>query len=104
MPTTYAPFSQDRGIGDPRPVPIAVPHFTDATNWYYIADPMVWPVVHMSFSADPSGRTFPPPELYSAVSETGGLLFASDVLPIKIRDEFAYGVNGYKGIGGRVVA
>ncbi len=104
MPTTYLPEAHDRGIGDPRPVPIAVPHFTDATNWYYIADPNVWPVVHMSFSADPSGRTFPAPELYSAISETGGLLFASDVLPIKIRDEFAYGVNGYKGIGGRVVA
>jgi len=69
-----------------------------------MADPNVWPVVHISFSSDPSGRTFPPPELYSAVSESGGLLFYSDVLPIKIRDEFSYGVNGYKGIGGRVVA
>lgn len=104
MPTTYAPFSEDRGIGDPRPVPIAVPHFTDTNNWYYLADPLVWPVVHMSFSADPSGRSFPAPELWSATSETGGLLFAADVLPIKIRDEFAYGVNGYKGIGGRVVS
>ena len=58
----------------------------------------------MSFSADPSGRGFPAPELWAAASPTGGLLFAADVLPIKIRDEFAYGVNGYKGIGGRVVA
>jgi hypothetical protein len=104
VPTTYAPFSEDRGIGDPRPVPLAVPHFTDATDWAYICDPMVWPVIHMSFSADPSGRTFPPPELWAATSETGGLLFAADVLPIKIRDEFSYGVNGYKGIGKRVVA
>ena len=65
---------------------------------------MVWPVIHMSFSADPSGRTFPAPELWAATSETAGLLFTSDVLPIKVRDEFAYGVNGYKGIGKRVVA
>jgi hypothetical protein len=104
MPTTYLPEAQDRGIGDPRPEPIAVPDWTDATDWAYIADPMVWPVIHMSFSADPSGRTFPAPELWAATGETGGLLFTSDVLPIKVRDEFAYGVNGYKGIGKRVVA
>lgn len=104
MPTTYLPEAQDRGVGDPRPEPIAVPNWTDATDWAYIADPRVWPVIHMSFSADPSGRTFPAPELWAATSETGGLLFSSDVLPIKIRDEFAYGVNGFKGIGKRVVA
>ncbi|MFN2222018.1 MAG: hypothetical protein ACK2UH_05670 [Candidatus Promineifilaceae bacterium] len=104
VPTSYQPFAQERGEGDPRPVPIAVPDWTDGTDWAYITDPMVWPVIHMSFSADPSGRTFPAPELWAATSETGGLLFASDVLPIKVRDEFAYGVNGYKGIGKRVVA
>ncbi|MGD2079026.1 MAG: hypothetical protein PVH18_11630 [Chloroflexota bacterium] len=104
LPTSYIPEAQDRGQADPRPVPIAVPDWTDATDWAYIADPMVWPVIHMSFSADPSGRSFPAPELWAATSETGGLLFSSDVLPIKVRDEFAYGVNGYRGIGKRVVA
>lgn len=104
FPTSYVPEAQDRGIADPRPMPLAVPHFTDANDWAYIADPNVWPVIHMSFSVDPSGRTFPPPELWAATSETGGLLFAADVLPIKIRDEFAYGVNGFRGIGKRNVA
>ena len=103
-PTSYQPFSQEQPLGDPRPVPLAVPDWTDATDWAYIADPRVWPVIHMSFSADPSGRSFPAPEMWAATSETGGLLFTSDVLPIKIRDEFAYGVNGFKGIGKRIAA
>jgi hypothetical protein len=103
LPATYTPEAQDRGPADPRPVPLAVPHFTDANDWAYVADPRVWPVIHMSFSQDPSGRTFPPPELFAATSESGGLLFTSDTLPIKVRDEFAYGVNGFRGIGKRNV-
>ena len=104
VPTTYAPFSQDRDPSDPRPVPIAVPHFTDVNDWAYITDPAVWPVIHMSFSADPSGRGFPAPELFAVTSETGGLMFSNDTLPVKIRDEFAYGVNGWRGVGKRNVA
>jgi len=38
------------------------------------------------------------------VSETSGLMFSNDVLPIKVRDEFAVGVNGPRGIGKRNVA
>jgi hypothetical protein len=104
VPTSYVPEATDKGVGDPRPVPIAVPDWTDATDWAYLADPNVWPVIHMSFSADPSGRQFPAPEMWAATSETGGLMFTSDVLPIKIRDEFVYGVNGFRGIGKRNVA
>ena len=104
LPTTYLPEAQDRGIGDPRPQVVAVPDWTDVNDWAYLADPRVWPVIHMSFSQDPSGRGFPAPELFAATSETGGLLFASDVLPVKVRDEFAYGVNGFRGIGKRNVA
>ncbi|MFZ0547845.1 MAG: hypothetical protein WAM60_20535 [Candidatus Promineifilaceae bacterium] len=103
-PTTYLPEAEDRGLGDPRPVPLAVPHFTDANDWAYITDPMVWPVIHMSFSADPSGRTFPAPEIFAVTGETAGLMFTNDTLPVKVRDEFAYGVNGYRGIGKRNVA
>lgn len=106
FPTSYLPeaVSPSTPAGDPRPLPIAVPHFTDANDWAYMADPAVWPVIHMSFSADPSGRTFPAPEVFSVTSETAGLMFSNDTLPVKIRDEFAYGVNGYRGIGKRNVA
>jgi hypothetical protein len=103
-PTTYLPEAQTSPVGDPRPEVIAVPNWTDATDWAYLADPNIWPVIHMSYSADPSGRGHPAPEIFAATSESGGLLFSNDVLPVKVRDEFAYGVNGYRGIGKRNVA
>ncbi|MGH2538228.1 MAG: hypothetical protein ACRDHL_12595, partial [Candidatus Promineifilaceae bacterium] len=105
MPTTYLPEALAAlPLGDPRPVPLAVPDWSDANDWAYIADPAVWPVIHMSFSQEPAGRGFPAPEIFAATAETGGLLFASDTLPIKVRDEFVYGVSGYRGIGKRNVA
>lgn len=104
MPTTYSPEAQDRGYADPRPVPIVVPDWTDATDWAYLVDPAVYPVIQMSYSQAPGGREHPAPELFSVVSETSGLMFTNDTLPIKVRDEFAVGVNGPRGIGKRNVA
>ena len=104
MPTTYSPEAQDRGFADPRPIPIVVPDWTDATDWAYIVDPALFPVIQMSYSQNPGGRSHPAPELFSVVSETSGLLFTNDTLPIKVRDEFAVGVNGWRGIGKRNVA
>lgn len=96
------PFAQDR-VGDPRPIPIAVPSFTDTNDWAYLVDPVVQPIIQMSYSQNPGGRSHPMPELFSVVSETAGLMFTNDTLPVKIRDEFAYGVSGYRGIGKRNV-
>ncbi len=104
MPVTYAPEAQDRGFADPRPIPLVVPNWTDATDWAYIVDPAVYPVIQMSYSQNPGGRVHPAPELFSVVSETSGLMFTNDTLPIKVRDEFAVGVNGPRGIGKRNVA
>ena len=104
QPTAYTPEAQDRGVYDPRPVPIVVPEWTDATDWAYIVDPAVFPVIHMSYSQSPGGGRHPAPELFSVTSETSGLMFTNDVLPIKVRDEFAVGVSGYQGIGKRNVA
>jgi len=96
------PYAMDRP-GDPRPVPIAVPEFTDTNDWAYLADPMVAPIICMAYANNPGGRTHPAPELFTAVSESAGLLFTNDTLPIKIRDYFAYGVATYRGIGKRNV-
>jgi hypothetical protein len=104
MPTSYTPEAQDRGFADPRPVPLVVPDWTDNNNWAYVVDPMVYPVIQMSYSQNPGGRAHPAPELFSVVSERSGLMFTNDVLPIKVRDEFAAGVNGPRGIGKRNVA
>jgi hypothetical protein len=104
MPTTYTPEAQSRGFADPRPVPLAVPDFTDDNDWAYIADPQVFPVIHISYAQAPGGGMHPAPELFTVTSPTAGLMFTNDVLPIKVRDWFAVGVNGYRGIGKRNVA
>jgi hypothetical protein len=104
MPATYSPEAVGRGFADPRPVPLVVPDWTDATDWSYVVDPAVFPVIQMSYSQQPGGRRHPAPELFAVVSETSGLMFANDILPVKVRDEFALGVNGHRGIGKRNVA
>ena len=102
-PTTYNVWADERGSDDPRPFPLIVPDWSDANDWAYVADPAVWPVLMMSYSQNPGGGSHPLPELFSVTSETAGLMFTNDVLPIKVRDEFAYGVNGPRGNGKRNV-
>lgn len=97
------PYAQARP-NDPRPIPIAVPEFTDTNDWYYLVDPMVAPIIQMSYSANPGGVSHPAPEIFFAPDQDSGLLFTNDTMPIKVRDEYAYGVATYRGIGGRVVA
>jgi hypothetical protein len=53
----------------------------------------------MTYSQRPGGGGHPAPELlFSVVSEESGLMFTNDTLPIKVRDEFAVGVNGPRGV------
>jgi len=104
MPTAYVPEAESRGSEDPRPIPLAVPDWTDAGDWAYITDPIVNPVIGISYSQAPGGGQHPAPELFAVTAETGGLMFTNDTLPIKVRDEFAVGVNGPRGIGKRNVA
>ena len=97
-PTSYNIYVEGRELEDPRPVPLVVPDWTDANNWAAICDPRIFPVIMMSYSQAPGGGGHPIPELYSVVNETAGLMFTNDVMPIKVRDEFAIGVNGYRGV------
>lgn len=104
-PTTYNPFAvADRSPEDPRPVVLPVPDFTDANDWAALADPNIWPVIMMSYSQNPGGSTHPQPELFTVTSELAGLMFTNDTMPIKVRDEYALGVNGGAGVSKRNVA
>ncbi len=97
------PYANDRP-GDPRPVPIAVPEFTDANDWAYLVDPRLHPVLCMSYANAPQGGRHALPEIFSVTGDDKGLVFTNDVLPVKIRDWFAVGVATYVGIGKRNVA
>ncbi len=97
------PYAQDRP-GDPRPIPLAVPEFTDTGDWAYIVDPRLFPVICMAYANGSAPGQHPAPELFTATDPTGGLLFTNDTLPIKVRDQWAYGVATYRGIGKRNVA
>ena len=90
--------------GDPRPVPVVVPEWTDSTDWAYIVDPRLHPVLVMAYANAPAGGVHALPELFEVRSETAGLLFSHDTLPVKARDWWAYGVTTHMGVGRNVVA
>lgn len=102
-PTSFNAFTMDQNgrlhtATDPRPVPLAVPEWTDATDWAALVDPNLFPVIHMSYAQAPGGGSHPEPEVFVSGEARAGLLFTNDTMPIKIRDWFAYGVSGYRGI------
>jgi hypothetical protein len=100
---TVNPYGESR-IGDPRPVPIPVPEWTDATDWAYIVDPRLHPVIQMAYANAPQGGQHPLPEIFEVTSESSGLMFTNDTLPVKIRDWWGYGVATYVGVGKNNVA
>lgn len=100
---TVNPYAQDRP-GDPRPIPIPVPDWTDSTDWAYIVDPKLHPVIHMAYANSPQGGVHALPEVFEVASETSGLMFSNDTLPVKIRDWFGVQVSTYVGVGKNNVA
>ena len=96
------PYGEDRPM-DMRPVPVAVPAFTDTNDWAAVVDPMELAPIKMAYANAPGGNVHPLPELYEAESPNGGLMFTHDVLPIKARDWFAWGVATVVGLAKRNV-
>ncbi len=81
-----------------------MPEWTDANNWACIVDPRLHPVIHMAYAGNPAGGTHPLPEIFEVRSETSGLMFTNDTLPVKVRDWWSYGVGAYVGVGKANVA
>jgi hypothetical protein len=100
---TPNPYGASRP-GDPRPIPVAVPDWTDGTDWAYLVDPRLHPVIHMAYANAPQGGDHPLPEIFEATGESTGLMFTNDTLPVKIRDWWGYGVSSYVGVGKNNVA
>lgn len=100
---TVNPYGESR-LGDPRPVPIPVPDWTDANDWAYMVDPRLHPVIHMAYANAPQGGAHPMPEIFEVTDERSGLMFSNDTLPVKIRDWWGYGVSTYVGVGKNNVA
>ncbi len=90
--------------GDPRPIPVAVPDWSDATDWAYMVDPRLHAVIHMAYASAPQGNVHAMPEFFAATQENNGLMFTNDTLAVKVRDWWGYGVSGYVGIGKNNVA
>jgi hypothetical protein len=81
-----------------------VPDWTDATNWGYIVDPRLHPVIHMAYANAPQGGEHAMPEIFEVSDERSGLMFSNDTMPVKIRDWWSYGVSTYVGVGNNIVA
>jgi hypothetical protein len=92
------PYGNSRA-GDPRPIPVAVPEWTDANDWAYLVDPRLHLVIHMAYASVMAGGGHPMPEIFEVAGETNGLMFTNDTLPVKVRDWWAYGVSTWVGVG-----
>jgi hypothetical protein len=100
---TVNPYGDSRAA-DPRPIPVVVPDWTDVTNWAYIVDPRLHPVIHMAYANQPQGGAHALPEIFEVTDASSGLMFSNDTMPVKIRDWWSYGVSTYVGVGNNIVA
>ena len=90
------PYALTRA-GDPRPVPIVVPDWSDTNNWAYLVDPRLQPVICMAYASAPAGGLHALQQ--AGVQGTVVLLQATSPLrtPADIRaavDLFATGAHG----------
>jgi hypothetical protein len=85
-----------------RPIPIAVPD--PPTPPIGPTSPTRSSLHHLHGPTPTTRRRAILLELFVALSETAGLMFTNDTLPIKVRDTYAYGVATYRGVGKRNVA
>lgn len=71
---------------------IVVDLWTDTDNWAAIADPMLYPSIGLGYRF---GET---PEIFSVASDTNGLMFTNDAMPVKVRYFYAIGPTDWRGL------
>lgn len=79
--------------------PIVVDYWTDANNWFLVADKNLVPTIEMGFF---NGRE--DPELFLQDMPNVGSVFSNDVLTYKIRHIYGGAVVDFRGFYGAVVA
>lgn len=85
----------DRGLR----APISVPQFTDANNWYLMADPAQVAGIELGFLF---GRE--DPEFFQQTDPSTGMVFTNDVIAHKIRHDYGGGWLDYRAAVGSIVA
>ena len=78
---------------------IVLDYWTDANNWYLVADPKNVPTIEIGFL---DGRE--EPELFVQDQQTVGSVFTADKITYKIRHIYGGAVLDYRGFYGEVVA
>ncbi|MCL5074205.1 MAG: Mu-like prophage major head subunit gpT family protein [Chloroflexi bacterium] len=78
---------------------ITIPNWTDANNWYLIADPVAIESIELGFL---EGRE--EPELLVQDNPTSGTVFTNDAISFKVRHIYGGGWLDYRGAYGSVVA
>lgn len=77
---------------------IPVRHWTDANNWYLVADPADIPTIEVGFL---DGKE--EPELFVQDLPNVGSLFSNDQLTYKVRHIYGGGIMDFRGFQGNVV-
>jgi phage major head subunit gpT-like protein len=72
--------------------PIMVPYYTDANDWYLVADPATVPTIEVGFY---QGRE--QPELFTQADPNNGSMFNADKLTWKIRHIYGEVVEDHRG-------
>lgn len=77
---------------------LVVPYWTDADNWYLVADPKLVPTIEMGFL---DGKE--DPELFTQEQPTVGSVFTADKITYKIRHIYGGTVVDHRGFYGGIV-
>lgn len=78
---------------------IVLPYWTDANNWWVVADPRTIPTIEVGFL---QGRE--EPQLFVADNPTVGSMFTADKIDYKIKFVWGVAVLDYRGFFGGIVA